>query len=66
LEDAALAREAGGEAHQQVSNLRGQERYARRPEKSTEKATVKSEQARQPWGLRACSVWLTVLTPANH
>jgi hypothetical protein len=26
----------------------------------------KSGQARQPWGLRACPVWLTVLTPANH
>src|SRR5829696_3497460 len=26
----------------------------------------KSEQARRPWGPRACSMWLTVLTPANH
>ena len=26
----------------------------------------KSEQACQPWWPRACSIWLTVLTPANH
>src|ERR1044071_7687311 len=46
--------------------LRGWERYARRRDKSIEKAAGKSEQARRPWGPRACSIWLTVLTPANH